>query len=191
MEGVMENSCYTRATEREENLRPALAGQPRVFRIIKTVHCRQRILAKPGSENVTQHRILVIEDQDDLAALYAKTLERAGYSVTNAFSGEEGIAEFDDSGADCILLDMTLPEMNGTSVLAELRRTDAQIPVIVITGETSTETRRECERLGVTAYLAKPPVYEEVLAAVAHALAAQDSDEDYEVVTLAPSRAHD
>jgi len=139
---------------------------------------------KHGSENVTQHRILVIEDQEDLAALYAKTLERAGYHVTNAFSGEEGIAEFSESGADCILLDMTLPEMNGASVLAELRRTDAQIPVIIITGETSAETRRECERLGVTAYLAKPPVYEEVLAAVARALAAEDTDEDYEVVTL-------
>lgn len=133
---------------------------------------------------MTQHRILVIEDQDDLAALYAKTLERAGYSVTNAFSGEEGIAEFSESGADCIMLDITLPEMNGASVLAELRRTNAQVPVIIITGETSTETRRECERLGVTAYLAKPPIYEEVLAAVARALASEDTDEDYEVVTL-------
>lgn len=59
---------------------------------------------------MTQHRILVIEDQDDLAALYAKTLERAGYHVTNAFSGEEGIAEFSESGADCICLTSRCPK---------------------------------------------------------------------------------
>ncbi len=131
-----------------------------------------------------QHRILVIEDQEDLAALYEKSLEQAGYKVKNAFSGEEGVAEFEADGADCVLLDITLPEMNGAATLAELRRANATVPVIIITGETSEETRSKCERLGVFAYLPKPPDYNKVVATVARALEANLTDDDYKIVTL-------
>ncbi len=133
---------------------------------------------------MTQHRILVIEDQEDLATLYEKTLEGAGYDVRNAFSGEEGVAEYAESGADCILLDITLPEMSGAATLAEIRGADAQVPVIVITGETSDGTRQECERLGVSAYLSKPPDYDELLGTVARALDRERHTEEYEIVTL-------
>lgn len=131
-----------------------------------------------------EHRILVIEDQEDLAALYEHTFTRAGYTVTNAFSGEEAIAEFAESGADLITLDMTLPEMHGTAVLAAIRDADAGLPVIVITAETSDATRRECERMGVFAYLPKPPDYDQLLETVARALDAKENSGEYEVVTL-------
>lgn len=131
-----------------------------------------------------EHRILVIEDQEDLAALYEHTFMRAGYKVTNAYSGEEGVAEFGASGADLITLDMTLPEMHGTAALAEIREADASVPVIVITAETSDATRQECERLGVFAYLPKPPDYDQLTETVARALANQRDADDYEVVTL-------
>ena len=132
----------------------------------------------------TEHRILVIEDQEDLAVLYEKALEREDYRVTNAFSGEEGVAEFAENGADCVLLDITLPEMNGAETLAQIRDADAQVPVVIITGETSDETRRECERLGVFAYIRKPPDLDELLSTVARALAPEQQGEEYKVVTL-------
>lgn len=131
-----------------------------------------------------EHRILVIEDQEDLAALYEHTFTRANYKVTNAFSGEEGVAEFAASGADLITLDMTLPEIHGTVALAAIREADAGVPVIVITAETSEATRRECERLGVFAYLPKPPDYDRLLEIVARALATKEDADGYEVVTL-------
>ena len=131
-----------------------------------------------------EHRILVIEDQEDLAALYEKALEREGYSVTNAFSGEEGIAEFAENEADCILLDITLPEMSGAETLAELRRADAKVPVIIITGETSDVTRKSCERLGVFAYISKPPDLDVLLSTVARALMPEQKAEEFEIVTL-------
>lgn len=136
-----------------------------------------------------EHRILVIEDQEDLAALYEQTFARAGYNVTNAYSGEEGVAEFKESGADLITLDMTLPEMNGVAVLAAIRAADAKVPVIIITAETSDAIRQECERLGVFAYLSKPPDYDELLATVERALADErQNTEEYEVVTLRLSK---
>src|SRR5215210_504441 len=110
-----------------------------------------------------QYRIIVIEDQEDLAALYESGLTQAGYEVSKAYTGEEGFAEFQDRGADALLLDMTLPEMHGLQTLQKIRELNTNVPVIVITGETSDDTRRQCERLGVHEYLAKPVDYNQLL----------------------------
>jgi len=133
---------------------------------------------------MSQHRILVIEDQEDLAELYRTTLEGAGYEVTNAFTGEEGVAEFRANGADAVLLDMTLPEMHGTAALEEIRALSASVPVVVVTGETLAESRAICDRLGVQEYLSKPPDYDALVKAIAIALAHPMHDEQYMVVTV-------
>ena len=131
---------------------------------------------------MSEHCILVIEDQEDLAELYQATLRKAGYKVQQAFTGEEGIAEFRANGADAILLDITLPEMSGVQVLREIRKTNASVPVIIITGETHEDLRKECERLGVYAYLSKPVNYEAMLEAIRSAL--EESPEEAELITL-------
>jgi DNA-binding response OmpR family regulator len=131
---------------------------------------------------VSEHCILVIEDQEDQAELYEATLKKAGYRVKNAYTGEEGIAEFKATGADLILLDMTLPEMHGAEALREIRLISASVPVIVVTGETHHHLRTQCQRLGVKAYLSKPPDFDALLAAIAHAL--ETPPEAVEVVTL-------
>ncbi|MCA1591735.1 MAG: response regulator [Acidobacteria bacterium] len=132
-----------------------------------------------------EHRIIVIEDQEDLAALYERTLTKQGYRVTKAYTGEEGLAEFQDGGADAILLDMTLPEMNGVQTLQEIRALNANVPVIVATGETSDEIRQNCERLGVQAYLTKPVDHTELSAVLRRTLAdPKVNTEEYVVVTL-------
>jgi DNA-binding response OmpR family regulator len=131
---------------------------------------------------MNEHCILVIEDQDDLAELYRARLKSAGYKVQLALTGEEGLAEFQANGADLVLLDMTLPEMQGTQVLRELRALNATVPVIIITGETGELFRSESERMGVQGYLSKPPDYDELLEMIRHALEAPP--EEAEVVTL-------
>ena len=133
---------------------------------------------------MAQHRILVIEDQEDLAELYESSLERAGYDVTVAYTGEEGVAEFKTNGADAVLMDMTLPEMHGTKVLKKIRKLSPSVPVVVVTGETMAESREVCQRLGVQEYLSKPPDYGELLGGIERALAHPQSDEQYMVVTL-------
>jgi DNA-binding response OmpR family regulator len=136
---------------------------------------------------MTEHCILVIEDQEDLAELYEAALKDAGYRARVAFTGEEGIAEFRANGADAVLLDMTLPEMHGTQVLHEIRSANTNVPVIVISAETSEQLREQCERLGVQAYLSKPVNYDALLTAIK--LAIETPPEDAELVTLRlPSR---
>lgn len=131
-----------------------------------------------------KHRILVIEDQEDLAELYESSLEKAGYEVSNAYTGEEGVAEFEANGADAVLLDMTLPEMHGTKVLEEIRNLSASVPVVVVTGETLAESRNVCNRLGVQEYLSKPPDYDDLIKAFERALSNPTADEQYMVVTM-------
>ena len=133
---------------------------------------------------MSKHRILVIEDQEDLAELYESSLTRAGYEVMNAYTGEEGVAEFEANGADAVLLDMTLPEMHGTKVLEEIRNLSASVPVVVVTGETLAESRDVCNRLGVQDYLSKPPEHNALLKAFERALSSPAADEQFMVVTM-------
>ncbi len=135
-------------------------------------------------------RVLVIEDQEDLAALYESALGGEGYKVLKAYTGEEGVALFEDDGADAVVLDMTLPEMNGVQTLQAIRKLNANVPVVVVTGETADETRRQCERLGVQQYLSKPADYRHILDALRRALSdPKTTTEEYQVVTLRlPSR---
>jgi DNA-binding response OmpR family regulator len=97
-------------------------------------------------------------------------------------TGEEGLAEFRANGADLILLDMTLPEMQGTQVLREIRTLDATVPIIIITGEAGESFRQESTRLGVHGYLAKPPNYDELLEMIRQSL--ESPPEEAELVTL-------
>ncbi len=131
---------------------------------------------------MSEHCILIVEDQEDLAELYEATLKKAGHKVRIAYTGEEGIAEFRADGADVVLLDMTLPEMHGSEVLREIRTLNADVPVIVITGEENDQLREQCERLGVQDYLSKPVDYNLMLEAINQALAAPT--EEAELVTL-------
>jgi DNA-binding response OmpR family regulator len=131
---------------------------------------------------MSEHCILVIEDQEDLAELYETTLKGAGYGVRLAFTGEEGVAEFKAHGADAVLLDMTLPEMNGVEVLKQVREINTSVPVIVITGETHAELRQQCERLGAQDYLPKPVNYNAMLTTIK--LALEIPHEEAEVITL-------
>jgi two-component system response regulator VicR len=135
-------------------------------------------------------RVLVIEDQEDLAALYESALGKEGFEVSKAYTGEEGVSFFEDNGADAVMLDMTLPEMHGVQTLQAIRGLNANVPVVVVTGETSDETRRQCERLGVQQYLSKPADYRDILAALRGALSdPKTTTEEYQVVTLRlPSR---
>lgn len=139
---------------------------------------------------MSSQRVLVIEDQEDLAALYESALRKAGLDVSKAYTGEEGVALFEDNGADAVVLDMTLPEMHGLQALQRIRALNTNVPVVVVTGETSEETRQQCERLGVQEYLSKPADHDQILSALRRALDDPKTiTEEYEVVTLRlPSR---
>jgi len=79
-------------------------------------------------------RIILIEDEKQLAQILKKGLEEAGYSVDTAYDGEEGLYMLENIPADAAVLDIMLPKMDGLTVLNRLRKKGIQTPVILLTG---------------------------------------------------------
>jgi two-component system, cell cycle response regulator len=101
-------------------------------------------------------RILLIEDSKFLRLATDRALARAGYDVTSAGDGEEGLRAARERKPDLILLDMLLPKMSGPDVLAALKKDPltASIPVVVMTGM----SQKNADRLqadGAAAFLEK------------------------------------
>jgi len=106
--------------------------------------------------------ILVIEDETTLAKNIKTYLGRDGFAVQLANKGADGLAEFERFKPDIVLLDCNLPDMNGLEVLAELRKLDARIKVIMMTGESDVQVAVSAMKAGVYDYLSKPLVLKEL-----------------------------
>ena len=86
-------------------------------------------------------KILIIEDDFALLDIYSQLLAKAGYDVTTAGNGEDGLNIYrSNSDFAMIILDMVLPGMQGDEVLKAIQNINADQQVIVCTGDTSTQT---------------------------------------------------
>jgi DNA-binding response OmpR family regulator len=103
-------------------------------------------------------RLLVVEDNHDVASLLFQALSGEGHEVTLASDGEEALALLGRRDYDGVLLDVTLKELSGVDVLRRLRQTDRQMPVVIITGQASAKQLAEARRLGVSGVIQKPYV---------------------------------
>jgi len=104
------------------------------------------------------HRILIVEDERDIADLIGFNLLRAGYEVIKAHDGVEGTEVALRERPDLILLDLMLPGRDGYSVFRELRRDPRTMntPVIMLTARAQTEDRIQGLEAGADDYLTKP-----------------------------------
>jgi DNA-binding NtrC family response regulator len=100
-------------------------------------------------------KILVIDDEQSIRNLLDTLLSRKGYEVVLASSGRKGLELFRRERPDVVVLDLKMPEMDGLTVLKELRRIDSQWPVIVLTGAGTPEMEQQVEALGVTEFIEK------------------------------------
>ncbi len=103
-------------------------------------------------------RVLVIEDEPDIAALIAYHLTRRGYRVETASTGREGIAALAREVADLVVLDVMLPGISGLDVLRSVRSEGParDVPVLVLTARRSQDDRILGLELGADDYLTKP-----------------------------------
>lgn len=105
------------------------------------------------------HRILIIDDEDDIREVAALSLETiAGWQVSVANSGTQGLARAIDLQPDAILLDVMMPGMDGPTTFRELRKNPAtaKIPVILLTAKVQSSDQRRFADLGVEGILFKP-----------------------------------
>jgi CheY-like chemotaxis protein len=105
------------------------------------------------------HRILIIDDEDDIREVAALSLETvAGWQVYMANSGAQGLARAIEHRPDAILLDVMMPGMDGPTTFRELRKNPitARIPVLLLTAKVQSSDQRRFADLGVEAILFKP-----------------------------------
>jgi two-component system, OmpR family, alkaline phosphatase synthesis response regulator PhoP len=111
-------------------------------------------------------RILVVEDNANLAYGLATSLELEGHEVVVAETGPEGLREARDSAPELIVLDVMLPEMDGFRVLKNLRSEGIETPVILLTARGEEADKVQGFRLGADDYVTKPFGLLELLARV-------------------------
>ncbi len=103
-----------------------------------------------------------MDDDVEFRQMLRKMLERAGYEVTEAADGKEGMKLFHKAPMDLVITDMLMPEQDGVETVIELRREFADVKIIAISGGgqiDSKEYLRMAERLGATHTFSKPFKY--------------------------------
>jgi DNA-binding response OmpR family regulator len=103
-------------------------------------------------------KILVVDDEPDIVQVVSGRLTREGYAVATAFDGEEALTKFAAFDPDLVLLDLTMPKLNGFEVLKQIREKykDRWRPVIIISAQTELDTLRKSYDMEADHYLAKP-----------------------------------
>lgn len=115
---------------------------------------------------MAKRNILIVDDDIDLAESLAEVLERRGYAVALAGSGEEGLVLFENGTFDLVFTDVKLPGMNGVETFFAFRRLKADAKVMLMTGFSVENLIREALENGALGVLRKPFAMSDVLAAV-------------------------
>ena len=111
--------------------------------------------------------ILVAEDEADIREALADLLESEGYAVRTAADGAVALAAYAQKRPDLLLLDVNMPKMNGFDVCREIRRTDARLPIVMLTARVEEIDKVRGLERGATDYVTKPYGMNELLARVA------------------------
>jgi FixJ family two-component response regulator len=121
--------------------------------------------------------IAIVDDEESIRRALSRLLRASGLENRTFSSGIDFLESLNESPFDCVVLDIHMPRLGGFEVQESLARANARIPVIVITGRDSDETREQVMAAGAVAYLRKPIEDQILLSAVATALA-DDPDTD-------------
>jgi two-component system response regulator AtoC len=118
--------------------------------------------------------ILVVEDEQNMAAIMSMVLGDAGYEVLSAASGEEGLPHLTNPDLDVVVTDLRMPGMGGDQFIVECRRERPDVPVVVVTAYGSIRSAVQSIQAGACDYLTKPFEPEELQIVVHNALKLRD-----------------
>ena len=122
--------------------------------------------------------ILIIDDDMDMCNLLSRFLQRKGFETDMAFTGAKGLAKFKADNFDLVLCDFRLGDMDGRSVLTELKKANPHAVVIIITGYSDIKMAVDVMRQGAFDYITKPLIPEEVLNVINKALNEPQASEE-------------
>jgi DNA-binding response OmpR family regulator len=114
-------------------------------------------------------RILVVEDEPEFSDLLALWITRAGYEAVTAASGAEALKQFYERHPDLVILDVSLPGLDGWQVLERVREF-SRVPILLVTARSSEADKVRGLKLGADDYMTKPVSFPELMARVEAAL---------------------
>ena len=117
-------------------------------------------------ENEVPKRVLLIEDDRDISRLVELHLKDQGYEVRLAFDGPSGLSLARKDPYDLIILDLTLPGMDGMEICRKVREQEQSLPILMLTARSSEADRVSGLDSGADDYLTKPFGIRELLARV-------------------------
>jgi CheY-like chemotaxis protein len=134
---------------------------------------------KSSREAVTggNESILIVDDEEYIVTMLNEMLERLGYHVTRFTDSTKAFAEFrkDPYRFDLIITDQTMPKMTGTELAEECMRIRPDLPVVVCTGFSEILSEEKARAIGISEYVTKPVVKNEIASAIRNALASRRS----------------
>jgi UDP-3-O-[3-hydroxymyristoyl] N-acetylglucosamine deacetylase len=138
-------------------------------------------------------RILVVDDEEQIRASLRGVLSDEGFAVLEAGDGRRARELLATAVPDLVILDVWLPEIDGISLLEEIKSTHPNLPVIIICGHANIEAAVRATRLGAADFIEKPFSLEALLASIERALGHDPSTDDGVAASgngaVAPSRA--
>jgi two-component system response regulator PilR (NtrC family) len=125
-------------------------------------------------------RILVIDDEESIRKTVSMTLEHAGYVVDTAENGKKAIEEAKENFYNLALIDVRLPDMEGTELLKSLQETTPKMVKIILTGFPTLQNAVTAINKGVDAYLIKPVNTDELVRLIKELLDKQKREAEYD-----------
>lgn len=110
--------------------------------------------------------VLVVEDNERLAASVAEGLREEGHSVETVARGDDAISRIETHRSDVVVLDLGLPDLDGLEVLQRIRARGVVLPVLVLTARDAVDDRVRALDTGADDYLVKPFAFEELVARI-------------------------
>ena len=111
--------------------------------------------------------LLIVDDEQRFADMLAKRLNLRGCVCEVCYRGKEALTILKQKSFSLILLDLHLPDIYGSEVLARIKKMDTRTPVIILTGHGTEKDRQECMQLGAYAFKHKPLGIDELMTILA------------------------
>ncbi len=111
-------------------------------------------------------RLLIVEDDMEIAAFIAKGMKQEGFAVDHAANGEDGLHLALNEPYDAAIIDIMLPKLDGLSIIETLRRRHVDLPVLILSAKRSVDDRVRGIQKGGDDYLVKPFAFSELLVRV-------------------------
>jgi two-component system chemotaxis response regulator CheY len=113
-------------------------------------------------------KILAVDDSPSIRQMVKLTLSKAGYEVTEANDGADGLRKAQTNLVDMVVTDLNMPVMNGLGLIRELRKLSAYrgVPILFLTTESDPEMKKRAKAAGATGWITKPFQQDQLVAVI-------------------------